>query len=255
MARARDRNTVVNGRSEGQTRARLQRVLAVSTKLRARQAVRDRPCAGPTRESPRLIQGCMAILLVRHGETVGNAARVVQKPEVPLNERGIWQAARLAERLFEIGFAHVLCSDLLRARMTAEPLRARGAVIEETPLLQERNFGDLRGTPYADLTEDPFAPAYVPPGGESVAVFHRRVAEAFALILERRRALAGPLVVVSHGLLCRALVENHAVVAAPPDHFDNAGLTEIDAAPPFAVRLISCTRHLADAGPGATSAI
>jgi probable phosphoglycerate mutase len=209
--------------------------------------------AGPTRGPPALLQGGMAILLVRHGETIGNAARIVQKPEVPLNERGIWQAARLAERLFAIGFAHVLCSDLLRARMTAEPLAARGAVIEETPLLQERNFGDLRGVPYADLTEDPFAPAYVPPGGESVAVFHRRVAEAFALIALRRRALAGPLVVVTHGLLCRALVENHAIAAAMPDHFDNAGLTEIDAEPPFAARLVNCTRHLA--GPGATSAI
>src|SRR5690242_18646205 len=124
----------------------------------------------------------MAILLVRHGETAGNAARVVQRPEVPLNERGIRQAAQLAVRLFGLGFAHVLCSDLVRARMTAEPLRARGgAVIEETPLLQERNFGDLRGTPYAELSEDPFAPGYVPPNGESVEGFHRRVAQAFAL--------------------------------------------------------------------------
>ncbi|HEY0991090.1 MAG TPA: histidine phosphatase family protein, partial [Kofleriaceae bacterium] len=93
----------------------------------------------------------MAIVLVRHGETPGNAARVVQRPEVPLNERGIRQAALLAERLLALGFAHVLCSDLPRARMTAEPLRARGHAIEETPLLQERNFGDLRGTPYDQL--------------------------------------------------------------------------------------------------------
>jgi broad specificity phosphatase PhoE len=74
----------------------------------------------------------MTILLIRHGETGGNAARVVQRPEVPLNERGIQQATQLAERLFAHGFAHVLCSDLVRARMTAEPLRARGAIIEET---------------------------------------------------------------------------------------------------------------------------
>jgi probable phosphoglycerate mutase len=125
----------------------------------------------------------MTILLVRHGETAGNAERVVQRPEVPLNARGIAQAARLAERLLELGFAHVLCSDLVRAQMTAAPLAARGAVIETTPLLQERNFGELRGTPYAELTEDPFAPGYLPPGGESVAVFHRRVSAAFALIV------------------------------------------------------------------------
>jgi len=189
----------------------------------------------------------MTILMVRHGETAGNAARVVQRPDVPLNERGIRQAAQLAERLFAMGFAHVLCSDLVRAQMTAEPLRARGGVvIEETSLLQERNFGDLRGTSYSELTEDPFAPDYVPPNGESVEVFHRRVAQAFALIVERRRGLSGPLVVVTHGLVCHAILENHASAGSMPSHFANAGLTLLDPAPPFAVRLANCTQHLTD---------
>ena len=188
----------------------------------------------------------MAILLVRHGETAANAARVVQRPDVPLSERGVRQAAQLAEWLFGLGFVHVLSSDLVRARMTAAPLAARGAVIEETPLLQERNFGDLRGTPYAELTEDPFAPAYVPPNGESVAAFHRRVAQAFALIVERRRALPGTLVVVTHGLVCHAMLENHAAAGALPDHFANAGLTELAPEPPFAARRINCIEHLVD---------
>jgi probable phosphoglycerate mutase len=189
----------------------------------------------------------MAILLVRHGETAANAARVMQRPDVPLSERGVRQAAQLAVRLFGLGFVHVLSSDLLRARMTAAPLAAGGLVIEETPLLQERNFGDLRGTPYAELTEDPFAPAYVPPNGESVAVFHRRVAQAFALIVERRRALSGALVVVTHGLVCHAMLENHAAAAALPEHFANAGLTELAPEPPFAALRINCTEHLVEA--------
>jgi len=189
--------------------------------------------------------GAMTILLVRHGETAGNAERVVQRPEVPLNPRGIAQAARLAERLFELGFAHVLCSDLVRAQMTAAPLAARGAVIEYTALLQERDFGELRGTPYAELTEDPFAPGYLPPGGESVEVFHRRVAAAFALIVERRRGLPGSLVVVTHGLLCHALIANHTAAAELPEHFANTGVTLLDPEPPHAVRLVNCTRHLA----------
>ena len=41
----------------------------------------------------------MSILLIRHGETALNAARIVQHPETPLNERGVGQARRLAERL------------------------------------------------------------------------------------------------------------------------------------------------------------
>lgn len=196
----------------------------------------------------------MSILLIRHGETAGNAARIMQRPDIPLNARGIRQAAQLAERLLALGFVHVLCSDLVRARMTAAPLAARGHAIEETPLLQERNFGDLRGTPYAELTEDPFAPGFVPPGGESVEVFHRRVAQAFALIVERRRALSGALVVVTHGLVCGALLGNHARAAALPDHFANAGLSVLDPDPPFEARLVNCTEHLVaeleDAGGG-----
>jgi probable phosphoglycerate mutase len=188
----------------------------------------------------------MTILLVRHGETAGNAARVMQRPDIPLNERGIRQAAQLADRLLALGFVHVLCSDLLRARMTAAPLRARtAAVFEETPLLQERNFGDLRGTPYAELTFDPYAPSYVPPNGESVEVFHRRVAQAFALIAERRRALSGPLLVVTHGLVCHAIVEHHSRAGTVPDRFDNTSVTILEAAPPFVAQLVNCTRHLA----------
>ena len=41
----------------------------------------------------------MTILIVRHGETDGNAARILQRPDVPLNERGMRQAEQLARRL------------------------------------------------------------------------------------------------------------------------------------------------------------
>src|ERR1700730_14098884 len=63
-------------------------------------------------------------------------------------------------------FVRILCSDLLRARMTAAALAVHsGIVIEESPLLQERNFGDLRGVPYAELAANPFGPDFVPPNG------------------------------------------------------------------------------------------
>ena len=153
----------------------------------------------------------MTIVIVRHGETDGNAARVLQRPDVPLNERGRRQAEQLAQRLAARGFVRILCSDLARARMTAAPLAARsGIAIEESPLLQERNFGDLRGTAYAALAEDPFGPDFAPPNGEDWPAFHARVAEAFAFIVSRRRGADGTLVVVTHGLVCRALVERHS---------------------------------------------
>jgi probable phosphoglycerate mutase len=191
----------------------------------------------------------MTILLVRHGETDGNAARILQRPDVPLNERGMRQAEQLARRLLGHGFVHILCSDLLRARMTATPLAARsGMAIEESPLLQERNFGDVRGTPYAALAEDPFGPDFAPPNGEDWPTFHARVADAFAFIVSRRRSVNGTLVVVTHGLVCRALVARHAhlppgVVA--PERFDNTSITVLHEDAPHGVSLLNCTRHLA----------
>jgi broad specificity phosphatase PhoE len=190
----------------------------------------------------------MAIFLVRHGETDGNAARILQRPDVPLNDRGIRQAEQLARRLSGHGFVRILCSDLLRARMTAAPIAARsGLAVEESPLLQERNFGDLRGTPYAALAEDLFGPDFAPPNGEDWPAFHARVADAFAFIVDRRRDANGALVVVTHGLVCRALVERHALVpegAVVPERFDNAGLTILHEDAPHATSLINCTRHL-----------
>jgi len=202
----------------------------------------------------------MTILLVRHGETDGNAARILQRPDVPLNARGVRQAEQLARRLSADGFVSIVCSDLLRARMTAAPIAAcSGVAIEESPLLQERNFGDLRGTPYADLAEDPFGPAFAPPNGEDWPAFHARVAEAFAFIVSRRQRANGTLVVVTHGFVCRAMVERHAHLsdgAAAPERFDNTGVTVLHEHAPHGVNLLNCTRHLVasletdrDAGP------
>jgi 2,3-bisphosphoglycerate-dependent phosphoglycerate mutase len=196
----------------------------------------------------------MTILVVRHGETDGNAARILQRPDVPLNEHGMRQAKHLARRLSAHGFVHILCSDLLRASMTAAPLAdCSGIAIEQNPLLQERNFGDLRGTPYAALAEDPFGPDVVPPNGEDWPTFHGRVAEAFAFIVSRRRSVNGALVVVTHGLVCRALVERHALLpegVSVPERFDNTGVTVLHEEAPHRASLINCTRHLGTSPEG-----
>lgn len=189
---------------------------------------------------------------MRHGETDANAARILQRPEVPLSPRGLAQAGRLACRLAGEPIAGILASDLVRARMTAERVRdATGAPLRLDALLQERNFGELRGTAYADLGQDPFAPGYAPPGGESWEVFHARVDRAWLCIREAAEAAGGTLVVVTHGLVCRALLVRHSELAErTPVRFDNASLTRIDPQPPHRVDLVNCIRHL-DAGAGA----
>ena len=196
------------------------------------------------------------IFLIRHGETVGNAARIVQRPDAALSPRGIAQAERLAGRLVGEGIALILSSDLARALTTAEHLgRATGARIELEPLLQERNFGDVRGTPYAQLDFDLFAPDYAPPGGESWPVFHARVDRAWRLVQARAAELDGPLAVVTHGLVCRSVASRHVVLpagATAPERWENTSVTIVDGPVPWRVRLLNCALHLdgLDAAPG-----
>jgi broad specificity phosphatase PhoE len=190
----------------------------------------------------------MTIWLVRHGETDGNVQRVLQRPEILLNARGLAQAERVAARLTSAGAVHVLSSDLVRAQMTAQAIVARtGLGLELSPLLAERNFGDLRGRPYASLAGDPFAAGFVPPNGESWEMFHARAAQAFELIVRVQARIAGPLIVVTHGLLCRALAMFHLQLEpgqGAPDRFGNTSVTVVDVPAPYRVRLLNCTAHL-----------
>ena len=190
----------------------------------------------------------MSIVLVRHGETAGNASRVLQPADIPLNELGKLQAERLAERLATMPIGHIVSSDLRRAQMTAGPIAERlGLAIETTPLLAERNFGDLRGTAYADLGGDPFAPGFAPPNGETWDMFHERVERAFEFILTRAADTSGELLVVTHGLVCRALLTRHIAPSAGeelPSAFGNCGVTLLDPTPPYQPRLVNCVRHL-----------
>lgn len=190
------------------------------------------------------------ILFVRHGETPFNAARVVQPADTPLSERGLAQAACLARHIAGSGAGLVLSSDLERARQTAQAIAdATGAPLELSELLQERNFGELRGRPYSELAPDAFSPAYTPPGGESGADVDARAARAFALILSKLDRVDGNLVVVSHGLFLAALLRTHAVLAEGllmPEHFANASLTTLGRVAPYRVESINQVGHLAE---------
>ncbi len=195
----------------------------------------------------------MSIFLIRHGETPGNAARIVQRPGISLSPHGVDQAERLARRLEREGIARILSSDLARAAMTAEHLRqVTGAPLQFDPLLQERNFGDLRGTAYADLGFDMFAPGYAPPNGETWEAFHARVDRAWALVQETAAATSGHLAVVTHGLVCRSLASRHLILPAGqdvPERWENSALTVIEGSAPWHVRLLNCIAHLEDLAP------
>jgi broad specificity phosphatase PhoE len=195
----------------------------------------------------------MSIFLIRHGETALNAAHVMQPADVPLSERGLRQADALARRLAPLGVAAIVSSDLPRAWQTADAIGgATGAPIVGSALLQERNFGELRGRPYDTLGFDPLAMEGAPPAGESAATFVQRVGAAFRVVVAMRGTLPGPLAVVTHGLVIRAILGAHVALPAGaelPQRIGNASLTVISALPPHQVTVLDSTRHLDESAP------
>jgi 2,3-bisphosphoglycerate-dependent phosphoglycerate mutase len=187
------------------------------------------------------------IYLIRHGETALNANRTLQLPSTPLSERGLDQVRKLGERLQSAKLGRILTSDLARAAMTAEAVRAAtGAPLQFDDALRERDFGDLRGHSYDSLGFDPFEDGYEPPGGETWDVFHARVARAWRNVLEVAARTEGPIAVVTHGLLCRGVVLWHSPPApglVPPMRWRNSSVSILEGAP-FRATLIDCVAHL-----------
>jgi broad specificity phosphatase PhoE len=95
------------------------------------------------------------LVLVRHGESVGNYENRLQGQEdYPLTEQGRRQAVLTAHRLEELGASAVYSSHLLRARETAfaigERLGMEPTILEE---LSEYHFGEYSGMTYAEIRE------------------------------------------------------------------------------------------------------
>jgi len=190
----------------------------------------------------------MSLILLRHGETALNAARVLQPADTPLSTRGQQQAEAVAARLAALGIAGILSSDLPRTVQTAQALAARtGLPVTTSDLLRERDYGELRGRPYDSLGFDPLTMTQAPPGGESAETFRRRVEQAFALAVRTRAALSGPLVVVTHGLVLHAMFSGHVQLRAGdalPLRVGNTSVTICAADAPHAVDLLDCVAHL-----------
>jgi broad specificity phosphatase PhoE len=189
----------------------------------------------------------LSIVLIRHGETELNATRVMQFPETPLGARGIAQAKAVGQRLATMKLTALVSSDMARAWMTAQAIAATtGLTIEPSQLLHERNFGDLRGRAYDTIGYDPMTSDLIP-GGESTAQFKQRVAQAFALIVKRRRQADGPIAIVSHGLVIREIMTSHLQIPASltaPERLRNTSVTVFEADAPHRAHLLDCAQHL-----------
>lgn len=193
----------------------------------------------------------MTLLLIRHGETELNAGRVVQFPDTPLGANGIAQALRLGQYLATRDIGLVLSSDYRRARMTAASVIAHtGAPLVEHDSLRERNFGDFRGSAYAEHDIDIMAHDVMPPNGEGWAEFHARVDRAWQLIQEHAARITGDLVVVTHGLVLRSIFERKLdlgrLAVAPDLVVHNTSVTLVERGAPWRVQQLASITHLDD---------
>jgi broad specificity phosphatase PhoE len=156
------------------------------------------------------------IILVRHGETSYNVeGRMYGHAQVPLNQRGLLQAAAVGKRLKNTPFDAMYASDLVRAQHTAAAISAyQNVPVVFRDALREQHVGDWEHLTIPEVKlqfPDDYAahmrdPANTPcTNGESFAMLQTR---AFAE-LERIRTLHTPgssICVVCHGGTINALV-------------------------------------------------
>lgn len=152
------------------------------------------------------------IVLVRHGETVGQSSiRYYGATDVALSDSGRAQVREAALALSGDAFGLVLTSPLSRARESAgmvAPNRSLRLVDE----LREIDFGDWEGLTAEEIrARDPILyeawqqgqPGFDYPGGERRAAFQARIAQAVDSMLSSGQS---SLLVVVHKGVIRAIV-------------------------------------------------
>jgi broad specificity phosphatase PhoE len=167
----------------------------------------------------------MILYLARHGETDLNIDdRYQGSSNLPLNARGLQQAASLATRV-PAGVVAVVSSPQLRAYQTAQAVAATTALALETQVwLRERDFGVFEGLSQAEV-QHRYPQLWVqnvvqqwngaPPGGETVNQVVQLVADGLQALRAQYKEQA--IVLVTHGFVVRAV--RFLLSGIPQDEF------------------------------------
>ena len=201
------------------------------------------------------------ILLVRHGQSRGNAeSRFGGHTATPLSELGRAQAEAVARALAAEGVTAIYSSDLARAVETARPLaRALGLEVNLTDAFRERSVGRMEGltfeeaaaqfpAEYAALLRRDFE--HVLQGGESYRQLLDRAARALDSCVRQHRG--GTVAVFSHtgtiGVLVLHLIGALDAPQLRPVWIktSNCGISHIELRADGFVRVLALndTRHL-----------
>jgi broad specificity phosphatase PhoE len=183
----------------------------------------------------------MQLLLVRHGESIGNVTRQLQRHDEPLTERGQRQARELAVFLAERPDLRVVyTSPLVRAFQTAEIIgEAIGLRPIPLPGLAEIDVGRAAGLTFDEWSTRDAEEVqrwrdegidFVWPGGESGRQLAARTAAEIDRIVSTHRLDRGGVAVVSHGGALAWIIAH--LLREPRDRWPthqllNCSLTEI----------------------------
>jgi len=144
------------------------------------------------------------LILVRHGESAGNAAGLLLgRIDSPLTDRGVDQVHSLSATV--AGATRLISSPLSRARDTAAAL-GTGLPVEIDDRWIEVDYGEYDGQALGAVPSEVWArwrsdPGFTPPGGESLATAGTRVRDACEELFADPDGPArgdGTVVVVSH---------------------------------------------------------
>jgi 2,3-bisphosphoglycerate-dependent phosphoglycerate mutase len=165
------------------------------------------------------------VLLVRHGQSKGNAERRFGgHTATPLSARGRNQAEATARTLKSESPTAIYSSDLARAMETAKPLaNMTGLSIQSTTAFRERDVGVMEGLTFEDAAQqhpEQYAALlrrdfeYVLSGGESYRQLLDRAVQKLDEIIEEHRG--GKIVVFSHtGTICILALHLMGALDAP----------------------------------------
>ena len=188
----------------------------------------------------------MKLLLIRHGQSQGNAERRIQgHADMPLTGRGRDQARALAQRLHheEWPLSALYASDLSRAAETAKILAAPfGLPVISDERLREYDFGELNGAIWQEVEHlhpdiwrsfdrDQQRPPI--PGEEGHQAFRTRLAGAMADITARHQD-DEVVILVTHGGSLGTLLAHLLGMATrrpQPFRFHNASLSIVEFGP------------------------
>ena len=183
----------------------------------------------------------MKLYIIRHGQTDWNIAKKIQgRQDIPLNERGRYQAGCLKKAMEDRPVTAVFTSPQIRAMETAKAVASSsGSVVIPVKDLMEINYGSWEGKTEEELLQEDRAlyeawwshPAETaPPGGESISQVNERCQKAWK---EIKPQLTGDAAIVAHGGLLAHFMEHllgsESVAASTVAH--NASITTIEYEP------------------------